>query len=169
MKTAVGNGFTLIEVCLVMMIFGIAVSSLMALFPVSLRQGNQAVSDSIVTTFGDAVMNAIAGKASSMQSEKDWAYWQNETSFKNEVVNGLAVYNGGDKLVANGNDRTVDDYLGLKGVAIKYNLEIARVNTTKFGDRLYRAILYATDNKYANVKEAGAVFVTYMVYMGEVQ
>ena len=157
-----------------MMIFGIAVSSLMALFPVSLRQGNQAVSDSIVTTFGDAVMNAIAGKASSMQTEKDWAKWKNETTFKSEVVKGLTVYDGGENLSANGNDHTIKEYLGLKDVTIKYRLEIAPVNKTKFGDGLYRAILYATDNRYAeldpaNSNFAAAIFVTYMVYMGEVE
>ena len=157
-----------------MMIFGIAVSSLMALFPVSLRQGNQAVSDSIVTTFGDAVMNALAGKASSMQSAKDWTKWKNEATFRNEVVKGLTGYNGGENLSANGNDHTIKEYLGLKDVTIKYRLEIAPVNKTLFGDGLYRAILYATDNRYAELDPsksnfAAAIFVTYMVYMGEVE
>ncbi len=170
MKKGTRDGFTLIEVCLVMMIFGIAVSSLMALFPVSLRQGNQAVSDSVVTTFGDSVINAIAGRASSMQAVDDWKYWDFENKkydFKEEVVQGLPVYEGGKDLELGEN--TVDDYLGTgENVTIKYKLEIAPVNTKKFGSRLYRAILYVSDNKYASLEEAGAVFVTYMYYFGEV-
>ena len=168
MNKGTRDGFTLIEVCLVMMIFGIAVSSLMALFPVSLRQGNQAVSDSVVTTFGDSVMNALAGRASSMQTIDDWRYWKNQNLFKTEVVKGLKVYDGGSDDLKLG-EHTVEDYLGTgENVTIKYKLEIAPVNTTQFGPRLYRAILYASDNKYANIDEAGTVFVTYMFYFGEV-
>ena len=168
MKKGTRGGFTLIEVCLVMMIFGIAVTSLMALFPVSLRQGNQAVSDSVVTTFGDSVMNALAGRASSLQTVEDWSYWKNQDRFKNEVIRGLKVYEGGSDDLRLG-EHTIEDYLGTgENVTIKYKLEIAPVNTRKFGQRLYRAILYASDNKYARIEEAGAVFVTYMYYFGEV-
>lgn len=168
MKKGMRDGFTLIEVCLVMMIFGIAVSSLMALFPISLRQGNQAVSDSVVTTFGDSVMNALAGRASSMQTVDDWKYWEKQESFKTEVVRDLKVYEGGGDNLGVG-EHTIDDYLGTgENVTIKYKLEIAPVNTRQFGQRLYRAILYASDNKYANLEEAGTVFVTYMFYFGEV-
>lgn len=164
------NGFTLIEICLVMLIFGIAVSSLMALFPVSLRQGNQAVSDSVVTTFGDSVMNALSGRASSLQSEKNWSDWKTEATFKSKVTSDIAVYEGAsENLSADGKDHTIDDYLGTgENVTIKYRLQIAPVNKDKFGNRLYRAILYVTDNKYAKVEEYGAVFVTYMFYFGEV-
>lgn len=169
MKVGRQKGFTLIEVCLVMLIFGIAVSSLMALFPVSLRQGNQAVSDSVVTAFGDYVLNELAGKASSLQDEDDWRFWKTESQFSKEVIKGLVTSNeGGDSLKLGEN--TVDDYLGT-GVTIKYKLVIAPVDLptqTKFGKRLFRAILYVTDNKYADVVDTGAVFVTYLFYFGEV-
>jgi prepilin-type N-terminal cleavage/methylation domain-containing protein len=167
MNKGTRDGFTLIEVCLVMMIFGIAVTSLMALFPVSLRQGNQAVSDSVVTTFGDSVMNALAGRASSMQTIGDWRYWRTPNQFKTEVVRDIRVYEGGPNLRL-GED-TIPNYLGTdENVTIKYRLEIDTVNTAQFGPRLYRAILYASDNKYADLDEAGTVFVTYMFYFGEV-
>jgi prepilin-type N-terminal cleavage/methylation domain-containing protein len=175
------KGFTLVEVCLVMLIFGIAISSLMALFPVSLRQGNMAVSDSVVTTFGDAVMNAIAGRASSLQEEGDWSIWKSEQSFQREVLRGLTIdtsgspEGGGDPLRSGEN--VVRDYLGIGRMAgnkksgvvnIKYRLDIEHVNASKFGRRLYRAILHVSDNEYANVTDTGAVFVTYLFYAGEV-
>ena len=182
MKKGIKTGFTLIEVCLVMMIFGIAVSSLMALFPISLRQGSMAVSDSVVTTFGDAVMNAVAGRAASSEMQ-NWNFWKNEKTFKDKVTQGLAVDNTGDpeegpKLVY-GKVETVEDYLGIgksggtaRGqVTIKYRLDIEPVTDSsgkmKYGHSLYRATLFVTDNEYADI-DTGAVFVTYMFYLGEV-
>ena len=188
MRAGRQKGFTLIEVCLVMLIFGIAVSSLMALFPVSLRQGNMAVSDSVVTTFGDAVLNAIAGRASSMQGEDDyWKFWKDENKFPTEVTKDIFIdtegkpgKNGGNpKLEFGEKEYVVKDYLGIgknaggrnrmSGVVnIKYKLVIKPVDTSRFGWRLYRAILYVSDNEYADVVDTGAVFVTYMFYFGEV-
>ena len=108
-----------------------------------------------------------------MQGEGDWAAWKSESSLKSRLVNGLYVYEGAsEKLLADGKDHEIDDYLGTDGATIKYNLDIAPVDLSKrphFGRRLYRAILYVTDNKYADVKDAGAVFVTYLFYFGEVQ
>ena len=180
MRNGIKSGFTLIEVCLVMMIFGIAVSSLMALFPVSLRQGSMAVSDSVVTTFGDAVMNALAGNAAA-ENMQDWSIWKDETDFRRKVISGIVVDNTGNPgegaALKCGEVTTVKDYLGIgktsgggkRGlVTIKYKLEIELVDNVKYGHRLYRAILHVTDNEYANVDTAGAAFITYLVYLGEV-
>lgn len=179
-----------------MLIFGIAVSSLMALFPVSLRQGSMAVSDSVVTTFGDAVMNAIAGRAASMQSPDDWSTWKKATgtgSFPQKVIEDLTIdtqgspTGGGNEKLALG-EHVIKDYLGISKISsggnsksgvvnIKYRLDITPVDTVndgkldktaKFGWRLYRAILHVTDNEYSDVVETGVVFVTYLLYLGEV-
>ena len=147
MKACGQKGFTLIEVCLVMLIFGVAVSSLMALFPVSLRQGTLAVSDSVVSAFGDSVMNSLAGVASSMQGEKDWKYWKDEETFRKTIVKGVLVDTRGNpkgdeelhwSVKKNGKytpkeEYEVTDYLGLSRMAnnsksgrinIRYRLEI---------------------------------------------
>ena len=168
---AVQKGFTLVEVCLVMLIFGVAISSRMALFPVSLRQGSQAVSDSVVAAFGDYVMNALAGRASAMQGEDDWQYWKTEETFKKEIVKDVKIDTSGnnplgDHQVKIASDAVVDDkvsdYLGLARksrngksgqITIRYRLEIDVVPTYNgrkkedpFGKKLYRAILHVTDN-----------------------
>ena len=189
---SVQKGFTLIEVCLVMLIFGVAVSSLMALFPVSLRQGSQAVSDSVVAAFGDHVMNALAGKASSMQGEDDWSLWEDEGKFKSALIKDLKIDTSGNSLLGNdalhadGQVHKVSDYLGLAQksrngksgqISIRYMLQIDEVkNPEDFDKRLYRAILRVTDNpSLALVKTVdgkkeynGMVFVTYFAYLGEV-
>ena len=187
MESGKRKGFTLIEVCLVMLIFGVAVSSLMALFPVSLRQGTAAVSDSVVSAFGDSVMNSLAGVASSMQKEGDWKYWKNEKTFRDTIVKGVKVDTSGDNLAGNKGlvigEGKVDDYLGLGRMAdnsksgritIRYRLEIDVVSKTvsgkkvePYGKRLYRAILHVTDNPSLDL-DNGTVFVTYLAYLGEV-
>lgn len=164
------KGFTLVEVCLVMMIFGIAVTSMMALFPVGLRQGNMAVSDSVVTMFGDYVMNSLAANAAEMT---DWADWESESAFKKEVVAGIKVDKGGgpgsgEQLDGSGNVKKIDDYLGIPKSHIKYKLLFSKVTDPEdFGGRLYRAVLRVTDNKNGDI-DNGMVFVTYFVYGGEI-
>ncbi len=193
MKAFGQKGFTLVEVCLVMLIFGIAVSSLMALFPVSLRQGTLAVSDSVVSAFGDSVMNSLSGIASSMQGEADWKFWKDKSSFISAIKNaGLKVDTKGDSpkgdhVLKIGSEDRVEDYLGLSKKAnnsksgrinIRYKLEIELVarrilkngqyiDQPLYGKRLYRAILHVTDNPSLDV-DNGTVFVTYMAYLGEV-
>ena len=181
------KGFTLIEVCLVMLIFGVAVSSLMALFPVSLRQGTLAVSDSVVSAFGDSVMNSLSGVASSMQKKSDWPKWKDEKAFRTAIAKGVKVDTKGNPKgdhQLNLGEGEVKDYLGLGALAdnsksgrinIRYRLEIAPVKSAKmlggtfepYGKRLYRAILHVTDNPSLNL-DNGTVFVTYLAYFGEV-
>ncbi len=173
------KGFTLIEVCLVMMIFGVAVTSLMALFPVSLRQGNMAVSDSVVTTFADSIMNALAANAAS-DDMKDWDKWGKKNTFIEAVTDGVRIDLGGGpesgaSLSRKKNSEgyyyfegSVDEYLGIAKSSIKYKLEFAQVDRPHdYGGRLYRATLRATDNKTASI-DSGLVFVTFFAFMGEV-
>ena len=167
------KGFTLIEVCLVMMIFGIAVTSMMALFPVGLRQGNMAVSDSVLTMFGDYVLNAVT----SVATEMDWSDWQSADKFSKAVERG-GVRVGGKPLKVTGpgaeDEEVIKDYLDMK-VTIKYKLSIVRVaapegpasGTPSSNKRpLYRITLRVTDNKNGKVAD-GAVFTTTVVYLGE--
>lgn len=194
MKT-VQRGFTLVEVCLVMLIFGVAVSSLMALFPVSLRQGSQAVSDSVVAAFGDHVMNALAGRASAMQD--DWSLWESESRFRQAIVQDLKIDTSGNSPAGNYQiqlasdsveEGEVPDYMGLAKksrngksgqITIRYRLEISEVkNPESFDKRLYRAILHVTDNPTLPLAERengkwvdtgnGLVFVTFFAYLGRV-
>ena len=194
MKAVKRKGFTLIEVCLVMLIFGVAVSSLMALFPVSLRQGTLAVSDSVVSAFGDSVMNSLAGVASTMQKEEDWNYWKDEAKFKKAIDKGVNVDTSGNpkgnQQVRVGVEESVTDYLGLAKksdnsksgrINIRYKLDIevvamkstdlngnTKIIAEPYGKRLYRAILHVTDNPSTSLENNGTVFVTYLAYLGEV-
>ena len=170
MAVAMKKGFTLIEVCLVMVVFGIAVSSLMALFPVSLRQGNMAVSDSVVTTFADNVMNTLAANAAEMPN---WNDWKLKNNFSRKVAEGieaegLSVTRRQDDDGYYYYEGEADDYLGVKKSYIHFRLKFHQVTTPEdYGGRLYRATLRVTDVRSASWTSA-AVFVTYLAYMGEV-
>ena len=163
------KGFTLIEVCLVMLIFGVAVSSLMALFPVSLRQGNMAVSDSVVTTFADGIMNALAANAAKMTN---WNDWRLKNNFSQRVVQDIAP--DGLKLTPKRDgeyywyEGEADDYLGIPKSHLHCWLYFHQVVAPEdYGGRLYRVTLRVTDNPSAT-KNNASVFVTYLGYMGEV-
>ena len=173
------KGFTLIEVCLVMLIFGVAVTSLMALFPVSLRQGSMAVSDSVVTTFADSVMNSLAANASGAAMRK-WDKWKLKNDFVKAVASGVTIDQGDGPGTGKGLARkadsdgyfyyedTVENYLGVPKSFIKYKLEFAQVTRPHdYGGRLYRATLRVSDNRTAAIS-SGHVFVSYFTYLGEV-
>ena len=173
------KGFTLIEVCLVMVIFGVAVTSLMALFPVSLRQGNMAVSDSVVTTFADAVMSSLAANAAD-DAMKDWRKWEMKNDFAQAIAANVFIDLGdgpgtGTPLRRKkGSDGyfyyedSVDNYLGIPKTHIKYKLDFAQVTRPHdYGGHLYRATLRVTDNKTADIS-SGSVFVSYFTYLGRV-
>ncbi len=168
---AMKRGFTLIEVCLVMVVFGIAVSSLMALFPVSLRQGNMAVSDSVVTTCADSIMNTLAANAAEMT---DWDDWRLKNNFTSKVAEGIEEAEGLSVTRKKDGDGyyyfegEADDYLGVEKSYIHFRLKFQQVTRpVDYGGRLYKATLRVTDNRSASWGSA-AVFVTYFSYMGKV-
>ena len=155
------KGFTLIEVCLVMLIFGVAVTSLMALFPVSLRQANLAVSDSVVTTFADYVMNALAANAAG-EMKGDWDVWKDQDIFEDEILADIYLDTGGGPGTGQGLAKSgkVDGYLGTPTSFIRYKLDFAQEDRPHdYAGRLYRVTLRVTDNKVVPVS-AGAAFVT---------
>ena len=159
------KGFTLIEVCLVMLIFGVAVSSLMALFPVSLRQGNMAVSDSVVTTFAEGVLNALAANAA---VTTDRTIWEDEAKFGEAVAKDVEV--GELELLKKGGlyEGSSDEYLGIPKSYIGCQLQLEKETSPyPYGWRIYRATLRVKDIRSAPWTSA-AVFVTYLGNMGEV-
>ncbi len=177
------KGFTLIEVCLVLLLFGVAVTSLMALFPVSLRQGNMAVSDSMATTFADYVLNALAANAAG-EAMKNPDKWKDAGTFEecmlgkggnSDVSNPILIDVGGGPgtgvRLAVG-DHKIEKYLGMERTVIRYSLAFDR--DTRFGEenfeawKLYRATLRVTDNPAVRNADGGALFITYFAYLGEV-
>ena len=147
------KGFTLMEVCLVMLVFAIAISTILAFFPVALRQGNSAVTDSVVTSFADYVLNSLQANAAKME----WDDWGGD--FEKNITKDIMV-DGNTKLEYL-TQQTVEDYLGVDDSTIKYKLDFSG------SGRVRQITLYVTDNKYADVTK-GHTFVSHVIYLGKV-
>lgn len=162
------KGFTLIEVCLVMLVFGIAVSSIMAFFPVSLRQANTTVSDAIVTTFADYVINSLQANAAKMTDWQDWKVTKdkdgnNKETFRQNIVKDIRLDTSGGGVDLDYKDtQEISGYLGMENSYLKYQLDFRPSND----NRLWQIVLYVTDNKHISLSQA-QTFVTHVVYLGE--
>ena len=141
------------EVCLVMLVFAIAISTILAFFPVALRQGNSAVTDSVVTSFADYVLNSLQANAAKME----WDDWGGD--FEKNITKDIMV-DGNTKLEYL-TQQTVEDYLGVDDSTIKYKLDFSG------SGRVRQITLYVTDNKYADVTK-GHTFVSHVIYLGKV-
>lgn len=167
------KAFTLIEVCLVMMIFGIAVTSLLSLFPVGLRQGNEAASDSQVTMFADYIMNSLHARASEIT---DWETWDNKSDFRDALIEDIEFNSKDNSSLVCGREVSVtlkgDDDEGIKPQYFRYLLLIKPVGPTGathvLGNSLYNATLWVSDNKIGEVRN-GRVFSTFFSFSGEVK
>lgn len=166
-------GFTLAEVNMVMLIFGIAITALMSLFPVGLRQGSQATSDTIQCTFAEYVLNSIQANASEIT---DWSVWADEKTFRKEVIKGIKLdgknlecHTGHDAKDKNGYSE-IDKYLTGSSSPegfIRYRLDIRRpISPSRdLKNRLYQITVWATDNRNGYPTDAPA-YVTDVVYLG---
>lgn len=156
------KGFTLVEVCLVMLVFGIAISSLLAFFPVSLRQSNMAVTDTVTTMFADYVINSLQANAAEMT---DWDVWaeNNGRNFEAEIVKGIKLDNSKDlDYLPNDDVQRLEDYLGVPKSYIGYQLDFRKEK----GGRLWQIVLYVTDNRTISDREHMQAFTSHVVFLG---
>lgn len=157
------KGFTLMEVCLVMLVFAIAISTILAFFPVALRQGNSAVTDSVVTSFADYVLNSLQANAAKMEWEK-WEKHYGDDGFCATITDGITLEADGDPKLKYDAEQTLKNYLGVEDSTIKYKLDLPKPDQSP---RAKQITLYVTDNKYADVTK-GHTFVSHVIYLGKV-
>lgn len=157
------NGFTLVEVCLVMLVFGVAISSLLAFFPVSLRQSSMAVTDTVTTMFADYVINSLQANAEEMT---DWEYWTDANSkkkFRQKITEGITLdTKDGPKSLVYGSMGKLDNYLGVDKSYVGYQLDFRKEK----GGRLWQIVLYVTDNRTVSDTEHMQAFTSHVVYLG---
>jgi type II secretory pathway pseudopilin PulG len=159
-------GFSLIEINLVLLVIGIGLVALLGLFPVGLRQASLATSDTAASMFADQVLSALHGQSSTLTN---WTDWKN---FKTSVLTGLSI--GGTAVQAfdyatNENSFvTLNNYLGVKGSTIRYQLVFASVaEPLDFGGRLMRAAIRVSDRDQGNITQF-PIYCTDFVFMGSV-
>ena len=79
-------GFTLMEINLVLFLFGAGVTAMLGIFPVGLRQAQFAVSDSVQVGFATRVLSSLESNAALMCKAGDSADWNNTTAFTDAVL-----------------------------------------------------------------------------------
>lgn len=171
-------GFTLVEINLVLLLFAVAITGLLGILPVGLKQGSLAMSDTICETFAENVLGQLRGNASELY---DWRDWQSEDDFIDAVLSGVKV-DGNSIDIGDKNEINADgSYLGMPRINLSYALEIEKVGKSAlsvkdigdrsipewdFGNKYYRATIWVTDSKGGDPK-ARSPLVADFVYMGE--
>jgi prepilin-type N-terminal cleavage/methylation domain-containing protein len=82
------RGFSLIEVNLAMLLVGLGMLVLFGLFPSSLREGENAITDTHAALFATTVLDGLRAKAGAM----DWSAWTDPVQFglTSDEVQGVA-------------------------------------------------------------------------------
>jgi prepilin-type N-terminal cleavage/methylation domain-containing protein len=158
------TGFSLIEINIVLLVIGIGLVALLGLFPVGLRQAGLATSDSASSMFADQVLSALHAQSSTITN---WTDWKN---FKVSVLQGAKIGGTAIQAIDNPANETeyvkLDDYLGVKGSTIRYQLVFASVTEPlNFGGRLMRATIRVSDRDQGNITQF-PLYCTDFVFMG---
>jgi hypothetical protein len=115
------QGFSLIEVCLAVLIVGLGLIPIFGLFPSGLRAMEEGTADTRCGLFAETVMSGMRANAAMITN---WSEWTTPGIFTNDIVQGLfsgATPNGG----ANG-ERVIQFPNG--GDWLRYRLTIQTAN-----------------------------------------
>jgi len=162
-------GFTLMEVNIALLIMAIGLLGLLSLFPVGLRQGDSASSDTMQATFADQILSGVRANAQLVTT--NWDGW---VTLTNGVLLGVASSSSSDRrlsvptasgtenILGDGKDHEIEDYL-TKGRYLKYCLHIE--NDPNNSDLVKIAWIQITDRRYTDVSRS-PIYATALVYLG---
>ena len=169
------SGFTLMEVNIALLIVGVGLMGVMALFPVGLRQGDSASSDTTQAAFADLVLNAMRANA---QMVTNWNTATDPNQRWVNLTNGVAlgvgssapttagslVYAAGTAtpIIGNGSPQTINDYL-VPGQYIQYELHLEAENPSD--PLVIKAWMRISTRKYTELSRA-PYYATSFIYMG---
>jgi prepilin-type N-terminal cleavage/methylation domain-containing protein len=78
------NGFTMVEICLAVLIIGIGLLSVFSLFPAGLKLAEESALDTRSGLFADTILGGIRGNAAGITNWSDW-----DGVSVNELINGV--------------------------------------------------------------------------------
>ncbi len=158
-------GFTLVEINLVLLLFGVGITALLGLFPVGLRQGALAGSDTREAVFAEMILNTVQAQA---LSQPGYASWQSEAAFESMVRRAKIAGEGKnakpDTALSIGNEVTFEKYLGAKRNVIRYLLTIEDISDSR---PMYRATVQVSDRMDGAIKNCPTYSLD-LVYLGSV-
>ncbi len=154
-------GFSLIEINIVLLVIGVGLVALLGLFPVGLRQAGLATSDSTSSMFADQVLSALHGQSGTLTNWTDWVNFK----VSDVSIGGITLEPHPD--FANSTQfAQLDNYLGVPGSTIRYQLVMAPVaDPLNFGRRLIRAAIRVSDREQGDITQF-PIYCTDFVYTG---
>ena len=162
------------EVNIALLIMAVGVMGLLSLFPVGMRQGDAATSDTVGSSFADLVLNAMRANAQTVTNWDDWV------TLTNGVLLGVATGStppnqitvptvsstvnilgeGATHEIVQASS-TTDGYL-ITGQYLQYALHLETVNSSP---QIVKAWIQVTNRRYDDVSLA-PIYATSFVFMG---
>ena len=146
------DGFSLVEVCLAILVIGFGLMVVFSLFPSGLRSGEAGTADTRNGLFAESVMAGLRANADSIDNLADWT-----TDFQTNIVKDVLTVGGVPRDITVGQIDIIrfpdgSDYL-------RYRLTVDASKKS--------ALLEVEDGRYpANVLNAPSLFYTEFWYTG---
>ncbi|MFC1462346.1 hypothetical protein ACFLQU_01960 [Verrucomicrobiota bacterium] len=114
------SGFSLMEVCLALMIMSVGIATIFGLFPGWVKEIDFSVADAHAGLFAEYVLSGMQANAAAID---DWAVWSDDTAFQDAVLLDLGVF------PTAGNSTDTIEYPAGSGHDLKYVLELGTVDS----------------------------------------
>lgn len=142
-RTAEGGagaaGFSLVEVCLAILVVGLGLLSIFTLFPSGLRSAEDDTADTRIGMFMQVAMEGMRANAMSITN---WSAWSDPAFFSQALKDQVLVVNGVAAPIKDGTIETVPFPDG-SGDYLRYRLTLGTTNLTRRS-----ALLEVEDGRY---------------------
>ena len=142
-------GFSLIEVCLAVLVVGLGLLSVFSLFPTGVRFSEDSVADTRMALFAGNVLSKMRARADSITS---WSVWNDKATFAQQVTQDVP---------AAGSPSTVAFPDGSSTEYVRYTLTVDTSDPNR-----YSACLKVCDGQYGGFNYPG-VFYTEFTFKGQ--
>ena len=153
------RGFSLIEVTLAVFVIGAAMLILFALFPLGMKEGQRASSDTQEATFADYVLGAMEGNSMVITN---WSDWSDLSRFKQQILQDVKS----PSLVCDGSIQSMTEYPPGSGNPLMYSLQIIDMPTTSQPGARKQAVLVVKSGKYGTLDVLSRTYITEFYYAG---
>lgn len=151
------GGFSLVEVCLAILVVGLGLLSVFTLFPSGLRSAEDDTADTRAGLFMDSVMNGMRANALSVTN---WLDWSDPVVFEQTLKDQVLVVNGVATPIKSGSVEAIV-YPDGSGDYLRYRLTLSSTNVTRRW-----ALLEVEDGRYPAALNYPSMCYTEFWYSG---
>jgi prepilin-type N-terminal cleavage/methylation domain-containing protein len=164
------QGFSLVEVCLALLVVGMGLTAVLGLFPSGLRSSEESTGDTRAGLFADYVFGRIAANADGIT---DWSKWSAFEECSNSLIQEV-VLPGDFAPPSDGHLSNPRNFPDSSTLQLRYILNITKINgtdttvdtnTVNGADAMRVVSLQVWDGPYVS-SNPPAVFATGVTYSG---